>query len=543
MRLLKKILPAGAVAAALFLSGCGAATSTDPDLTPRTLTDANVMAEYCGTKATKVANLVKEGAEAKENAGKRKQLADWGLDPKNIDQIQKTKTELDARAQVPCGSDGKPAGLTAHQSFAADACLTADERKALKPEGSKTDDTLKATCQKVGVATYDTLSAANKQQAETKKYRETLGNANATLYDTAFATSYMKQVKVSQDANVPPSDTQAMANQIRAFFPNADAGDINVGSDAINHAAHIIDKGGSGFLDAADRYLKTKEDIAAFLGNSQDPKAVLARDHVLAAAIKAGGEDERARVMSGEGFIPIQLKDASQILGTSYVKDGQVKIIDQWRQSQPGDIYWLYFTYDDGKRMLVPEATLRGDCANVNGVQIRIVKADTPPAVGVAHGPGEEVCPAGTVAQPNGECHLPPKKTTPVCTTNCGPPPCTTNCGNAGCEVNCDLEAKDPAKQVQVQGNNRPGGGGQAPAQQDPVGPPAAGNPPATYQAPAPPAEPAYTAPPKVVPPAPAATPAPLPTVVPSEQPVNHGTVDPNPPAGEPCNSDFQSCP
>lgn len=79
-------------------------------------------------------------------------------------------------------------------------------------------------------------------------------------------------------------------------------------------------------------------------------------------------------------------------------------------------------------------------------------------------------------------------------------------------------QGKNPALSTENQGNNKPGGGGLAPVQTDPVGPPAAGEP-----------EPTYTPPPAVQAPAPKVTPKPtsdpVPTVVPSEQPVSNGEV------------------
>lgn len=81
--------------------------------------------------------------------------------------------------------------------------------------------------------------------------------------------------------------------------------------------------------------------------------------------------------------------------------------------------------------------------------------------------------------------------------------------GGGGCESNCepppsfecppdqphkawseDLKKwickDDPSRDPEQQGNNRPGGGGSAPAVTEPASPPAAGDPPATYEPPAP---------------------------------------------------------
>lgn len=418
MRAVKKVLGTSLIAAALLLSGCGTPENKSE---VRNLSDPAVIAAYCKDTVKTASDTVAKAADAKEGTGNRNAVKAWGLDPNNLEQLKKVSADLHARTQVECGPDGKPLSLSADQLFATEVCLPENERKALKPEGAATTDHLKAKCREVGQATFDSLSAAHKQQPTTQAYQKDL--ASDDLRKVAFAAAYMKTTKQSQDNNVPPSDTEDQANAIRAMFPGVTAEDLGIGSAAIDHGNHTIEKGGGVFLDAADRYLKTKEEIAAFLGESNNPKAVVARDHILNAAIAAGGEDERVRVMTGEGFIPIQLKGASQILGTSYFQDGQVKIVDQWRQSLPGDIYWLYFTYDevDGKvaRKLVPEATLRADCANVNGTQIRIVRPDTPPAPSVTQPPGEETCPPGTVMQPNGECK--PPIGNPVCTENCTP--------------------------------------------------------------------------------------------------------------------------
>lgn len=129
------------------------------------------------------------------------------------------------------------------------------------------------------------------------------------------------------------------------------------------------------------------------------------------------------------------------------------------------------------------------------------------------------------------------------CTVNCGGTPgCTSNCMTVHV---CPPSAPhgtwpvckdDPSRDPQQQGNNKPGGGGQAPAQTDPVGPPAGGSPSVTYTPPPAP-QPVHTTPPVVIP---APQPSPAPTVDPSQQPTNNGTV---PGSGGPsCNPEFQSC-
>lgn len=102
---------------------------------------------------------------------------------------------------------------------------------------------------------------------------------------------------------------------------------------------------------------------------------------------------------------------------------------------------------------------------------------------------------------------------TPGCTSNCSPPvkTCVSVYGskypNGLYPVCKDGEGNLPSNQ----GHNRPGGGGPAPVQTDPVGPPAAGTPPVTYT-PAPVPAPAPTSTPI------GSTPAPSPTATPPNE-------------------------
>ena len=77
----------------------------------------------------------------------------------------------------------------------------------------------------------------------------------------------------------------------------------------------------------------------------------------------------------------------------------------------------------------------------------------------------------------------------------------------------------DPSRDPEQQGNNRPGGGGLAPEQTDPLGPPAGGEPEPTYTPPAPVQTPAPEVTPIVI------APSSEPTVAPTEQPPADGEV------------------
>lgn len=434
------------VVLALVVSGLSGGLNlpwNQPDTHPVNLKNPVVVAQLCGNNdndsAHKAASVLNKALDSKEDSDARKDVKDWGLDPSNTDELNNAKAAVDARTKVQCDANGKPVELSAEQVEAAKVCLSADEHKALTP-GPDANSKILAGCRAIGKAKYDGLAPENKGDVNNKNsyayYAKELGDTKditVARYDTAILT----KAKEENDRGVK-SDNPDLAKQILAAFPGVTQGDVRIGTtggNPVDFGAHTIEKGGNVFLSGADRYLKTKEDIAAFLAENSDAGRA-AKDYVTKAIQAAGyGDKEVSRAMSGFGYIPVQMKGASQILGTTYFKDGQVNILGQWRQSLPGDVYWLFVT-EDGK--FIPEATLRADCGNASMKMIRMVREETPAAVGVSHGPGEEVCvEVGKVVTSTGEC-LPPKQ--PECSSNCAhaPPPCTMNCvGQPICTENC----------------------------------------------------------------------------------------------------------
>ncbi|MNH49912.1 hypothetical protein D3C73_15070 [compost metagenome] len=403
--------------------------------------------------------------------------------------------------------------FTAEQQEAWKYCLSADEQKALQPGAAEADSKLLDSCRKLGQSIYDGMANVNKTQEQIAKLANELKTTTSLARATQIVNSLGEAKKIN-DEGVTVSDQQALAAQIRGMFPNADQNDILVGSTgegAINPAAHKVDTGGAPFYNGNNiTYLDSTDAIAKWLA-SGTPEANTAKERVTS-AIKAAGKDDKEvnRALTGAGYIPVQLKGESQIMGGSYFVDGKFHIEDSWRQSQAGDIYWLYITADG---MLVSDATLRADCGNVGAKQIRIVKINIPPAVPVGLPPGKEECPEGTVLQPNGECHTPPPPVVPPVV-----PPVTPVCppGTTGTPPNC-IERKIPSQGSGPQGNAPVGGG-----RNDTSGP-------GTY---IPPQE--MQQPPAVQPPPPAA-PAPQPAPITQPAP-GGGTVvvpAPNPnPAG-----------
>lgn len=371
-----------------------------------------------------------------------------------------SKTSASATPSASASASAAPAPtLTPDQQLASTACLTPDEQKALQPGADDNDKKLLDTCRTVGQKTFDSLSDVNKKQQTVADIATQLKTTDS-LNRAAFIVTSLKNVKDTDAKGIPITDQEAFAAEIKSFLPNASQQEINLGSHgegAVDKNAHNVETGGSPFYHGNNiTYLDTTTTIAAWFA-SGSPESNAAKDRVTAAIKAAGGDDaEVARAMTGAGYIPIQFKAASQVMGTTYFQNG-IKPVDQWRQSQPGDIYWLYVTQ---KMVLVPDATLRADCGNVSAKQIRIVKPGIPPAVSVGQAPGEEKCAEGLVMQPNGECHTPP----PVgCQSNCAPPPpagCQSNCAPPpGCTSNCGLTPKDPSQDPAPRGNAGNGGG------------------------------------------------------------------------------------
>jgi len=200
----------------------------------------------------------------------------------------------------------------------------------------------------------------------------------------------------SESPDLGDSFTDKTAKDLLALLPNATKDDVRFG-DEVDDSSHTVEAGSAGFNDNGKTYLETQTDIKDFFA-SGTKKSDAAKKRVAKAIRKAGyGNDEVARAMSGEGYIKMQLTKASQILGTSYFEGGKVKVLGDWRQSKPNDIYWLFITKD---KRIVAGALLRADCHNPGGKMIRIVKPGIPekPPVGCAPSkcPPTEECPPET---------------------------------------------------------------------------------------------------------------------------------------------------
>lgn len=317
-------------------------------------------------------------------------------------------------------------------------------------------------------------------------------------------------------------DTAVTAAQIYSVFEQGTTqNDINVGSTGdhpVDWGLNAQEERGSGSF--SKRTLRTAAEVGAFL-REDTPESRAIRD-AATTAIKAKGygDAEVDRALSGAGYIPVQMKEASQVLGTTYFQDGKVLEAGSWRQASPGDVYWLYFTSD---YRIIPEALVRADCGNIKAKQIRVVRKDTPPAPPVDNPPGKEVCPDGTVFHPETGTCQPPSG----CKVNC--PTTTTNPPCVGCSPKKPIEAPGQPGAPGDGGRSVYGGDGTerhtAPATTDP---PKAGNPPPVYTTPQKPA-------PKPVPSGTPAPPSPTQTTATGAQPSTSYTQPCVPSPTDPC--------
>lgn len=343
-------------------------------------------------------------------------LPKWGLDPDNRQQIDDVKDALDERVTTCQTGDGSTSGstdFTADQEVALQDCVKKEDQKKYKPSPDLDDKLLKA-CKATGATLFESL---DQEVRGDKKVGHEPAHFAANLADTTdlqeatYDVRFLKGVKDAVGKGEVISDTKSLAIQMDAALGDAQQGEVRIGThgpNPVNFAANQNPAGGSGsFTETGDEQFKSTKEIAAYWA-SGTPKAQTGFKSVKDAIEKAGyGDDEVARAKSGAGYIPIQLKDASQVLGTSYYQDGKVKVLGKWRQAKPGDIYWFFVT-KDGK--LVLGATLRGKCYNPGITQVVVFRPGMPSAPPVEQPPGEKwTCPSGDAPNPEtGRCEPPP---------------------------------------------------------------------------------------------------------------------------------------
>ena len=398
-----------------------------------------------------------------------------------LDKFETVTGERDPEAMTTFGiTEGNKSDLRTKLEARKKAC------EGASPAGSPVSETAKqacgeptvAACKKKGTEVFNSIPAERRGDTKTASAPaafnaelQGMDDTSGDLNEAARKVNILVGFKEESDKGTP-MDTAATAAQLRGLLEDTKAADVNIGSNGdhpVDWALNAQEERGAGSF--SKRTLKSADEVGAFLREDTPESRALRDAATTAIKAKGYGDSEVERALSGAGYIPIQMKDASQVLGTTYFQDGKVLEAGSWRQASAGDVYWLYFT-SDGR--LIPEALVRADCGNINANKIRPVRPDTPPAPPVEHPPGKEVCPDGTVFHPETGTCQPPSCKVNCTTTTTTPPPCTA-CPKAPGEV-----------RDQNNGGSVYGGDGTqrhtAPATAEQ---PKAGNPPPTYQPPA----------------------------------------------------------
>lgn len=439
---MKKLITAVAivVGVALPMTAC---TSSDSAPKPFDVsTNKNVQDASCD-QAEYAKNEITSLDSSEDRQRREDGLRAWNLDPSNKDQVDTVKTALNERVAACPSKDGSGSdsdNFTADQEVALRDCVKEKDRKNYKPSSDLDGKLLKA-CKATGAALFEGLDDRVRGDV---KVGNSPANAAASLaktkelHEAPFYVRVLAIVKENTSKGVI-SDTVSTADQVKAAFPGVTQGDVNIGSHNVDFAANQNPAGGNGsFTDAGDEQFESTQEIAAFFA-SGTPKAKTGFASIEKSIRGAGyGDDEVARAKDGTGYIPIQFKDASQVLGTSYFKDGQVLILGKWRQAKAGDIYWLFLT-KDGK--LILGATLRGKCYNPGITQVVVFRPGMPPAPPVEQPPGEKwTCPSGHAPNPETDRCTPPHDECP----EAGIQPKGHPCSKAGQTGSIDSGNHDP---------------------------------------------------------------------------------------------------
>jgi hypothetical protein len=219
-------------------------------------------------------------------------------------------------------------------------------------------------------------------------------NDNVASGNKTTTTVHRQSTTTSTEPRVRADD---VANQVTDIFTGYKDNELAMGTKNVKFEGAPEERGTAAF---SKRTLKTPEQVGDFLNEDSDV-SVAANDRVVSAIKSAGyGDDEVARALNGDGYFPVQTKVASQVLGTTYYKDGKVLEAGEWRQVRENDVFWLFMT-KDGK--IIKGASVRADCGNPNLKQVRPVRPNTPPAPPVEQSPCVEKCkptPTTSTTQP-----------------------------------------------------------------------------------------------------------------------------------------------
>lgn len=204
----------------------------------------------------------------------------------------------------------------------------------------KSDTDLKAEVEKLK-AQVDTLTANQQKLATSQQKLEADFDVFKKEVKGIVSTATPIDLTSEQVAKALAADLVA-----QGFSPDQ----IRVGTVDVDENA--FDPGANAF---APRSLNSVEKLKAQI-NGASPQAQATRQHLLAAVPKS----ERARLLSGRGFVPLQFKVKTCLQGNTYYLGGKA-VRGSVTCHEAGDVIWVYVG-SDGK--VYWDASVRGDCSN-----------------------------------------------------------------------------------------------------------------------------------------------------------------------------------
>lgn len=156
-------------------------------------------------------------------------------------------------------------------------------------------------------------------------------------------------------SNIAPNQAKNFRDGLSSVFVGFQEGDLAVGNQ-VNFNANPEERGDNSFVRQT---LKSRENIKEYLAS--DDSAAKAT----VASLNETFSDDPVRLeraLNGEAFVPVQVHKDAVVKGNTYYKNGKAYFSDHARKVKSGDVFWFYVN-EDGT--VVPDASIRADCANI----------------------------------------------------------------------------------------------------------------------------------------------------------------------------------
>lgn len=207
----------------------------------------------------------------------------------------------------------------------------------------------------------------------------------------------------TEDLGLSEEDARQVAEELSGIYEGFEPEELKMGASQIPESPEER----SATASFTKNTIQTREDLEKFFA-SDHPKAKPARARVEKALREAGyGDDEVEQALtSGARWIWVAPTVEHQILGTTYLLNGDIVKADSWRQVAPNDAIWFYVTSD---AKIVQGAAVRADCGNPGLDKARPVRPGMPKAPPVEQPPTVTQVPKCTddVSEDDGFCGTP----------------------------------------------------------------------------------------------------------------------------------------